>query len=285
MAGKGWISVHRKIQSHWVWDSSEPFDKRSAWIDILLLVNHKKNKFLLGNELVEVDKGEKITSERKLAKRWHWSRTKVRNFLELLKKDEMIEFERKPHKRTRLKVLNYGDYQGSGNQQKTSKKPQKNQSSTSKEPVKNLNNNDNNELIMKNNDNNISLESKIGEIYNSLSENKRQLFHAYIDLYRQENKSKEITESKHHRLLAELFKIYKKMKFDFDGNEYKLNEKVFESGVSEIIKKEVANLNYCKKVWISELERSKNSGEQVSGNYSDEEEKLGAEVDELFDQD
>ena len=149
MATKGWISVHRKIQEHWVWDNDEPFDKRSAWIDILLMVNHKDKKFLLGNELVEVKAGERITSERKLAKKWNWSRTKVRSFLELLEKDGMIKTIKVPQKRTRLKVLNYSDYQGYENQRKTSKKPVKNQSETSKEPQKNLNNNDNND----NNDN------------------------------------------------------------------------------------------------------------------------------------
>jgi hypothetical protein len=156
MAAKGWISVHRKIQSHWVWDNDEPFDKRSAWVDILLMVNHKDKKFLLGNELVEVKAGERITSERKLAKKWNWSRTKVRSFLELLEKDGMIKIIKVPQKRTRLKVLNYSDYQGYENQRKTSKKPVKNHKKTSKKPQKNLNNNDNN----KNNDNNDNKEQK-----------------------------------------------------------------------------------------------------------------------------
>lgn len=152
MAHKGWISIHRKIRENWVWDNNDPFDKRSAWIDILLMVNHKKKKFLFGNELMEVEAGERITSERKLAERWSWSRTKVRNFLELLEKDKMIEVKKTPQKRTRLKVLNYGYYQESENHKKTSKEPQENQRSTTEEPQKNLNNNDNNDLIMKNNE-------------------------------------------------------------------------------------------------------------------------------------
>ncbi|MCF8009018.1 MAG: hypothetical protein K9K32_04570 [Halanaerobiales bacterium] len=145
MPNNGWISLHRKIQNHWIWDNEEKFDKRSAWVDILLMVNHEKRKVNLGNELLTVESGERITSERKLAKRWNWSRTKVRNFLDLLKKDNMIEFNKIPQKRTRLKVLNYSDYQNIKNQIKTSKKPEEDHKRTSKEPQKDLNNNDNND--------------------------------------------------------------------------------------------------------------------------------------------
>jgi len=146
----GWISIHRKIQQHWIWETNKPFDKRSAWIDILLMVNHKKRKVILGNELIEVGCGERITSERKLAERWGWSRTKVRNFLEILKKDSMIKVEKPNQKRTRIKVLNYSNYQNIKNHKRTREEPEKNQRRTREEPEKNINNNDNND----NNDNN-----------------------------------------------------------------------------------------------------------------------------------
>ena len=144
MSNNGWIKLHRQLQSHWLWKSGKPFDKRSAWVDILLMVNHKKRKINLGNELIEVDRGERITSERKLSDRWGWSRTKVRNFLNLLKEDEMIEII-KDNKKTTLKVLNYSGYQGLENQKKTKEKPEKNQEKTAKEPQKNTNKNVKNE--------------------------------------------------------------------------------------------------------------------------------------------
>src|SRR6056297_3625205 len=107
MANDGWIKLYRQIQNNWLWETEKPFDKRSAWIDILLMVNHKKKKIPFDNSFVEVDKGERITSERKLAKKWGWSRTKVRNFLELLQKDNMLEVK-KTTKRTTIKVVNFG---------------------------------------------------------------------------------------------------------------------------------------------------------------------------------
>lgn len=86
---KGWISLHRRIRDHWIWQE-KPFDKRSAWIDLLMMANHQENKFLLGSELIEIQRGSFVTSELKLMERWGWSKTKLRNFLKLLEEDGML---------------------------------------------------------------------------------------------------------------------------------------------------------------------------------------------------
>ena len=86
---QGWISVHRQLRDHWLWED-KPFSKGQAWIDLLMLANHADNKFLLGNELVEVKAGSFITSIEKLRKKWGWSNTKVVSFLKLLENDGMI---------------------------------------------------------------------------------------------------------------------------------------------------------------------------------------------------
>ncbi len=141
---QGWVSVHRSLQSHWLW-VDKPFSRGQAWIDILLLANHQDNKFLLGNELVEVEQGSFITSEVKLMERWGWSKSKVRSFLKLLESDEML-IKKSDTKKTTLTVVNYKHYQD----KKTTEEPQKNHEKTAKEPRKDTNNNDNNE----NNENN-----------------------------------------------------------------------------------------------------------------------------------
>lgn len=142
---QGWISIHRQLQEHWLWED-RPFSKGQAWIDLLLLANHADNKFLFGNELMEVKAGCFITSERKLSERWGWSRKKVDNFLSLLQSDNMIILK-KNQQRTAINIVNYGDFQDC----EVKKEPRKNQQRTTKEPRKNINNNDNNE----NNDNKI----------------------------------------------------------------------------------------------------------------------------------
>lgn len=108
--GKGWITVERKIQEHWLWSKEKPFDIRSAWIDLLLLANHKDNKFPLGIEMVMVQRGCFITSERKLSDRWGWSNTRVRNFLKLLESDGMI-IKKTDSKKSTITIVNYCFYQ------------------------------------------------------------------------------------------------------------------------------------------------------------------------------
>lgn len=88
---EGWISLHRKIQENWIWKSTEVFDKRSAWISMLLKANHKDTKVMADNKLIEVKKGSFVTSENKLAKEWKWGRKKARTFLQKLEDDKMIK--------------------------------------------------------------------------------------------------------------------------------------------------------------------------------------------------
>lgn len=148
---KGWVSIHRSIYDNWIWNDDEEFDKRSAWIDLLLMVNHEDKKVLIDGNLELVKRGQRITSIRKLCNRWKWSRTKVNNFLKLLEKDNMIYLKIEPHKKTIITIVNYNLYQDDNTNKKASQEPVKDQSEASQEPVKSLNNN---ERIMTNNDNN-----------------------------------------------------------------------------------------------------------------------------------
>ena len=144
MTKQGWISLHRKIQEHWLWND-KPFSKGQAWIDLLLLANHSDNKFLLGNELVEVKAGSFITSELKLMERWGWGKSKTRAFLDMLQKDEMI-VKKSDRKKTTITIINYSDYTNF----KTTARPSADRKQTTARPSADTNNNDNNE----NNDNN-----------------------------------------------------------------------------------------------------------------------------------
>jgi DNA replication protein DnaD len=109
-------------------------------------VNFIADEILIGNEAVEVEPGQKITSIRKLCDRWGWSNTKVKNFLELLKKQSMISYK-SDTKKTVITVLNYRDHQKPNieeNDAKTLRKHIKNISKTyqkhTNKNVKNLKN-------------------------------------------------------------------------------------------------------------------------------------------------
>ena len=116
---EGWIKLHRTIQEHWLWDD-EPFTRGQAFIDLLLMVNHKDKKIMFNGELIEVKKGSKITSLRQLSDRWKWSTNKVKKYLEQLQKDGMINYKC-DNKKTLLTIENYSVYQGQGNIEETQK--------------------------------------------------------------------------------------------------------------------------------------------------------------------
>lgn len=132
---QGWVKIFRSIQDHWLWDD-KPFSKGQAWVDLLLMAGHTDNKILMGNELIELEEGSFITSERKLSDRWGWSRKKVDGFLSLLQKENMVVIK-KNHQRTAINIVNYRVFQNIDNK----KEPQKSHEGTTKEPPKHINKN------------------------------------------------------------------------------------------------------------------------------------------------
>ena len=108
---EGWILLHRKIQDSDIWTGNEPFDMRSAWIDLLLMANHTDRKIIVDYKLVEVKRGQIYTSVRKLAKRWGWSKNKALKYLLGLESLQMITKD-SDTKRTLLTIENYDLYQG-----------------------------------------------------------------------------------------------------------------------------------------------------------------------------
>ena len=106
----GWIKLYRQLQECWIWLDKEPFDKRSAWVDLLLTANHSDKKILFNGELITVKRGQILTSVRKLSSKWKWSVNKVYRFLKLLESDEMLQKE-SDKDRTLLTIVNYSIFQ------------------------------------------------------------------------------------------------------------------------------------------------------------------------------
>lgn len=152
----GWIKLHRQIWDHWLYQEKRVFSRFEAWIDLILMANHKDTRFALGNEIVEAKRGEVITSELKLMERWGWSKTKLRNFLELCEKDGMI-IKKSDRKKTTIIIVNYSDYQD----QETTERPQGDREKTTRRPREDTIKNDKNDK----NDNNISSSRKKPRFY------------------------------------------------------------------------------------------------------------------------
>ena len=136
----GWISLHRKIWENWTW-KDKPFSKGQAWIDLILMVNYEDKKVVLGNELILVKRGSRITSIRQLSDRWGWSNTKVIAFLKLLESDEMLSYK-SDTKKTVITIVNYSDYQNYQNTETTEKRHE-NDTKTTRKHTNNNNNNNN----------------------------------------------------------------------------------------------------------------------------------------------
>lgn len=128
----GWISIDRSIQNHWLFKEKRTFSKFEAWIYLLMEANHSKAKVPIGNQIVTVERGQRLTSILTLSDLFNWSRFKVKTFLDLLESDGMLEVKT------------------------TSKQHQSNINPTSKQHQTNTNNNDNKD----NNEKNVNNEKK-----------------------------------------------------------------------------------------------------------------------------
>lgn len=107
---EGYIKLYRGIEDNPLW-LQEPFTKSQAWIDLLLLTNHKTGYIRLRNgEMVEINRGQCGWSMETLAKRWQWSRGKVKRFFDYLKMQKMIQQTDIPNA-TVINVLNYERFQ------------------------------------------------------------------------------------------------------------------------------------------------------------------------------
>ena len=107
---KGWIKLHRSLLDSDIWRDNQPFDMRSAWIDLLMLANHEDKNIIFDYQVVTVERGQFITSVRKLADRWKWGTERTLKFLRLLERLAMIYRDSNTH-RTLITIVNYDKFQ------------------------------------------------------------------------------------------------------------------------------------------------------------------------------
>ena len=155
---QGWVKIHRDLLDNELW-SDKPFTKGQAWVDLLLLANHKDKNVLIGSHTEMVERGSFITSELKLMERWGWGRKKVKLFLNFLESQKMIE-RNANNKRTVITIVNYGFYQDCDlpkEQQKNSKRTAKEQQRDSRGTAKGHKQERKNERMKEDIDTNVSI--------------------------------------------------------------------------------------------------------------------------------
>lgn len=107
---EGWILLHRKLQECEIWANSQPFDMRSAWVDLLLLANHRDVEIVFDYKPMIVKRGQYLTSVRKLGARWSWSKNRTLKYLRMLESLNMITRE-SDNQRTLVTIVKYEVYQ------------------------------------------------------------------------------------------------------------------------------------------------------------------------------
>ena len=105
----GWVRLHRQIEDNFLY-FLEPFTKAQAWIDLFLNANHKSGIINIRGNLIEIKRGQIGWSELTMAKRWQWSKNKVRRFLNLLETKQQT-IQQKTHLTTIITILKYEDFQ------------------------------------------------------------------------------------------------------------------------------------------------------------------------------
>ncbi len=93
MGSDGWIKLFRQMQSHPLW-TDHKFSPGQAWVDLLLFASHKTHNVPLSDKVINVERGQVLTSQVKLARRWKWDRKTVARFLRGLEGAQMCRILR-----------------------------------------------------------------------------------------------------------------------------------------------------------------------------------------------
>ncbi len=125
MSASGWVKLHRLLAGHDLW-LGEPFTRGQAWVDLLLLANHKTGHIRRRGVKIPVERGQVGYSQESLSTRWRWSKGKVIRFLSELKRDERITQKtvlKNLALSTLIDITNYGQYQCGGTEDGTENGP------------------------------------------------------------------------------------------------------------------------------------------------------------------
>ena len=114
------IKLYRKIQDNWIWDN--PLYLK-CWIDMLMRASIKPSSMLLNNQIIEVNRGEIVFSQRNFAKRNNMTRQRLRTFLKKLEKTNMIRLKSNPDV-THIIIVSYSTHNDfKSNQKKPTHNP------------------------------------------------------------------------------------------------------------------------------------------------------------------
>lgn len=96
---------------------AEPFTRAQAWVDLIGLARHNDGYMRIRGIKIELKRGQVGRSQLTLAKRWRWSRKKVKRYLNELENDGDVT-QQTTHQNsnvtTVITILRYNYWQGEG---------------------------------------------------------------------------------------------------------------------------------------------------------------------------
>ena len=155
---------------------SESFTRGQAWVDLFGLAQHTSGFFRVRGIKIDVERGQLAYSQLSLAKRWRWSRDKVRRYLlELENSKDIIQQNNKVT--TLITIVKYNYWQGNKTTNNTTEKHQKNIRKTSNDTHTINDNND------KNDNNNVTEQSSVPNEVNKIIGMFKDVNPSYKQLY------------------------------------------------------------------------------------------------------
>ena len=206
-ANNGWIKLHRKITDDPMY-FSETFTRMQAWIDMILLANYSEGFFYIRGNKVTVNRGQIGYSQESLAKRWKWSRGKVRRFLKQLENDGKI-VQQKSSVITLISIVNYDAYQSDGTTDSTTDGRQTDINKKNKKNKNNISYTNSNEIydfesFWNDYDKRVGNKEKLAKLWSKISDDDKLKIKIFIPRY------KAAYPDKQYRLNPEKFLIDKR---------------------------------------------------------------------------
>lgn len=110
MADTGWIRLYRKFRQDPLWPKQKKFSKSEAWLDLLMSANWQDETVRNGNQTISLERGQLLTTLKRLAKRWGWKTHRTRLYLDFLQTDEKVVLKT-TNRFSIISICNYERYQ------------------------------------------------------------------------------------------------------------------------------------------------------------------------------
>ena len=105
----GYVKISRAIFGHGMF-KEEPYTEIQAWIWFICGASYKDDTVRVGHLIIDVKRGEYVASIRFLAKKFKWTTSRVKRFLDRLTRGKMVT-TKATQGITSINLLNYDEYQ------------------------------------------------------------------------------------------------------------------------------------------------------------------------------